>query len=135
MSADGSVELVFGGDLRRFRLGIAELIALQEKRGSGPMEIVGRLRFGTWLVQDIQETIRIGLIGAGTGKPEEAAAARTLVEANVSPPNIAIHALTAQAVLLSAIQGVPDDPVGNAVAAVDAKKRSPRRTSTKRARS
>jgi hypothetical protein len=133
MSADGSVELVFGGDQRKFRLGIAELIALQEKRKSGPMEIVGRLRFGTWFVEDIQETIRIGLIGGGSGKAEEAVAARLLVEANVSPPNIAIHVLTAQAILLSAIQGVPDDPVGKAVAAAGETKRSPRRTSTKQA--
>lgn len=108
MSADGSVELVFAGDQRAFRLGIAELIALQDKRNSGPLEIAMRLQSGTWRVEDVIETIRIGLLGAGS----EGKAARELVEANIRPPDIAVHVLTALAILLAAIQGVPDDPVG-----------------------
>lgn len=107
MSADGSVELVFAGDERRFRLGIAELIALQEKRNSGPLEIVMRLQLGSWRVEDVIETIRIGLLGGGM----EGKAARELVEANVKPGAITEHVLTASAVLLSALQGVPDESV------------------------
>lgn len=116
MSADGSIELAFGGDARRFRLGIAELIALQDKRSSGPMEIVARLQYGSWRVEDIVETIRIGLIGGGA----DAKAARTLVEDNVRPGRITEHALTALAILLAAVQGEPDDPVGKNQAAADA---------------
>lgn len=120
MSAHGSVELVFGGDTRTFRLGIAELLALQAKRDSGPMEIVRRLQLGTWRVEDIVETIRIGLIGGGTQTPAEAKAAQKLVEENVRPPQITMHVLTALAILLSALQGDPDDPVGKDGATTDA---------------
>lgn len=108
MAADGSVDLVFAGDERHFRLGIAELIALQEKRNSGPLEIAMRLQSGTWRVEDVTETIRIGLIGGG----KDAKAARALVDAFICPPHVTIHVLTALAILLSAIHGVPDDPVG-----------------------
>lgn len=114
--ADGSVDLAFGGDERRFRLGIAELIALQEKRNSGPMEIAARLQLGVWRVEDVTETLRIGLMGGGT----EAKKARELVEATVRPGHITEHVLTARAVLLVALQGLPDDPVGKAPAAPDA---------------
>jgi hypothetical protein len=114
MSVDGSVELVFGGDTRRFRLAIKNLIALQEKRNSGPMEIVQRLQLGIWRVEDIVETLRIGLLG-GYGDnptPEQDKTTRALVEAHVREGNITPHVLTALAVLLSALQGDPDEPVG-----------------------
>lgn len=124
MSADGSVELVFGGDSRRFRLGIAELLALQTSRSSGPLEITTRLQLGTWRVEDITETLRIGLIGGDQRVPKDANAAKQLVEDNVRPGNITPHILTALAVLLSALQGDPDDPVGK-----QARRRTSRRPS------
>jgi len=49
----------------------------------------------------------------------EAKAAKTLVEDNVRPGNITPHALNALAVLLSALQGDPDDPVGKAKATTE----------------
>jgi hypothetical protein len=110
MSIDGACELVFGGDERRFRLDIANLIALQTKLNSGPMEVVYRLQAGTWRVEDVIETLRIGLIGGGQGTPDEAKEARKLVEDNVRAGNVVPHVLTALAVLLSALQGDPDDP-------------------------
>lgn len=108
MSADGSVDLVFGGDSRHFRLDIANLIALQEKLNAGPMQIVTGLQLGIWRVEHVTEILRIGLIGGGT-EPKTALA---LVEQNVRPGNIVPHVLTALAVLMSSLQGDPDDPVG-----------------------
>lgn len=108
MSADGSVDLVFGGDTRHFRLGIDNLIAVQEKLNAGPMQIVNGLRLGMWRVEHVSEVLRIGLIGGGM----DAKAAAVLVEQNVRPGNIVPHVLTALAVLMSALQGDPDDPVG-----------------------
>jgi len=108
MSADGSVELTFAGDLRKFRLDIDGLIALQDKRNSGPLEIAYRLQLGTWRLEDIQDTIRIGLIGAGV----DGSIAKRLVDVNVKPGKITEHVLVAQAIILAALQGVPDDPVG-----------------------
>lgn len=116
MSADGSVELVFAGDIRKFRLDIDGLIALQDKRNSGPLEIAYRLQLGTWRLEDIQDTIRIGLIGAGV----EGKIAKRLVDVNVQPGKITEHVLTAQAIILAALQGVPDDPVGKAKATTEA---------------
>ena len=37
---------------------------------------------------------------------------KKLIEDNIRPGNILPHVLTAQAVLLNALQGDPDDPVG-----------------------
>lgn len=108
MSADGSVDLVFGGDTRHFRLAIENLIALQERCNAGPMAIVVGLQLGSWRLEHVTETIRIGLIGGGMDDK----AARRLTDDNVRPGNIVPHVLTALAVLLSALQGDPDDPVG-----------------------
>jgi hypothetical protein len=117
MSFDGSIELTWGGDVRKFRLGIDELLALQEKRNSGPLEIVARLQLGAWRIEDITETLRIGLVGAGTGTPAEATGARDLVERNVRPGRITSNVLTALAILLTALQGDERDDVGKKKAA------------------
>lgn len=108
MSRDGSVELVWGGDSRKFRLGIDELFALQEKLNAGPQEITSRLRFGTWRVQDIHEVLRVSLIGAGM----EAKAAAELVQRCAGSGRLVGAALVAQAVMITAISGDEDDPVG-----------------------
>ena len=113
MSRDGSVELVWGGDLRTFRLGIDELLALQEKRDAGIQEIANRLRLQTWRVQDVHETLRLALLGGGM----EPKAAQQLVDEQARPGKLASSALTAFAVLVSAIQGDENDPVGKEPAA------------------
>ena len=111
MSFDGSVHLVWGGDRRRFCLGIDELIALQDKRNSGPLEIVTRLQLGMWRVQDVVETIRIGLLGAydGAATPEQDKAVQELVDRVIRPGRITESVLVAQAILLNALSGDPSD--------------------------
>ncbi len=100
MSADGSTTFVWGGDERTFRLGIGELLALQERRNSGPQEILNRFRLGTWRIEDIQEILRLGLIGAMTMPGTDAAAigrkAKYLVDANVRAGNITDNAAPAR---------------------------------------
>jgi hypothetical protein len=108
MSREGSIELTWAGDLRIFRLGIDQLLALQDARDSGPMEIVNRLRQGTWRIDDIRDPIRLGLIGAGMDGKK----ARSVVEQHVSPGAIGQHVLVAMAVILAALQGDVNDPVG-----------------------
>jgi hypothetical protein len=116
MSRDGSIELTWGGDLRSFRLGIDELLALQDKRDAGPQEIANRLRSQDWWVQDVHETLRLGLIGGGM----EAKQAQRLVDEQARPGKLASSALIAFAVIVSAIQGDESDPVGKEGAAADA---------------
>ena len=108
MSRSGSCEFVWAGDERTFRLGIGELLALQDKLDAGPAEIATRLRNGNWRVQDIQETFRIGLIGAG----EDAKKAKALVDENIAPGRIQSNVLLAFAIIVSALQGDENDPVG-----------------------
>jgi hypothetical protein len=116
MSRDGSIELTWAGDLRQFRLGIDELLALQDKRDAGPQEIANRLSLQGWRVQDVHETLRLGLIGGGM----DAKLARRLVDERAGPGKLASSALIAYAVIVSAIQGDESDPVGKSEAAADA---------------
>lgn len=113
MSRDGSIELQFGGDKRTFRLGIDELLALQDRRGIGLYEIEARFRSRTCHVQDVQEIIRLGLIGGGV----EAKRAEEIAERGVKPGALSLCRLVALAVLLAAMQGDESDPVGKEPAA------------------
>jgi Phage tail tube protein, GTA-gp10 len=108
MSRDGSCELVWAGDERRFRLGLDELFALQDRCDAGPAEIAARLRSGAWRIQDIQEVFRLGLIGAG----EDAKKAKALVAEHIVPGRLQSNVLIAFAIVLSALQGDENDPVG-----------------------
>ncbi|MGM5018726.1 gene transfer agent family protein [Tardiphaga sp. 367_B4_N1_1] len=108
MSRNGACELVWAGDSRTFRLGIGELLALQDKLDAGPADIANRLRNGTWRVQDVQETFRISLIGAG----EDPKKAKALVEEYICPGRILSHVMMAWAIIINAIQGDENDPVG-----------------------
>lgn len=73
MSRDGSIQLDFGGKDRKFRLGIKELIELQEVTSCGPEFLINRFIDGNWKVQNVRQVIRIGLIGGGSD-PREAEA-------------------------------------------------------------
>lgn len=108
MSRNGTIDIVWAGDERTFRLGIGELLALQDKLDAGPAEIASRLRAGTWRVQDVQETFRIALIGGG----EDAKKAKALVDEWISPGRIQSNVLMAFAIIVSALQGDENDPVG-----------------------
>jgi hypothetical protein len=66
MSRDGSVMLVWGDGERRFRLAIGQLRELEEKCRAGSQEIFLRMAQGKWRIDDIRETLRLGLIGGGT---------------------------------------------------------------------
>lgn len=70
---DASVSAVWGDGDHVFRLGLAQLLELQEKAGAGPMELFLRLRSHRWRVEDLTETLRLGLVGGGL-KPADAVA-------------------------------------------------------------
>jgi hypothetical protein len=108
MSRDGACEFVWAGDERRFRLGLDELFALQDKLDAGPAAIATRLRDGSWRLQDVQETFRLSLIGAG----EDAKKAKELVDTHIVPGKIQSNVLAAFAIIVSALQGDESDPVG-----------------------
>lgn len=143
MSRDGSIELEFGGRKRLFRLGIAEWDALDDELKIGPEELAARLSptvqamrlglglddaarhglVGGWRRKDLRAVIYRGLIG---GDPALGALeADRLVRDLVDPPRpLREGVLLAYAVVMAALDGVPDDPVGETQGA---RPRKPRR--------
>ena len=113
MSRDASITLDFADGSYKFRLAWGQLAELQEKCDAGPYVVYERLNNRTWRINDIRETIRIGLIGGGTAP----AVALTLVRRYVEerPP---LESLPyAQAILSIALIGAPEEEVGEQVAA------------------
>lgn len=112
MDDEATVEVAWGGDARRFRLGIGELLALEDKRACPAFTVFERLREGRPFVSDIVETIRIGLIGGGM----DAKSARDLVDRVIGAGKVFENLMTAQIVLAAALMGLPkdeaDDPPG-----------------------
>lgn len=62
--------LVWDGGEHNFRLGIGELRALQQATGVGPTFLMGRVISSQWFVDDLIETVRLGLIGGGMSEVE-----------------------------------------------------------------
>jgi len=102
------VELVWTGGEHPFLLRIGELRALQQKCDAGPMFIMTRLLTGSWMVDDVIETIRLGLIGGGMDQAE----ARKLVNKYVGDGAYQKNVLAAVAILRISIMEDEDDPVG-----------------------
>jgi hypothetical protein len=109
------VELTWAGGEHRFLLTIGLLRALQDKCDAGPEWILNRLRTGQWRVDDIVQTIRLGLEGGGLSKDE----ARRLATTHVEERPLTLSVLTAQLVLAASLYDMSDDPVGEAQAGAE----------------
>jgi hypothetical protein len=109
VSRDGAVTIAWGDGEYRFRLAIGEIRELQEKCDAGPQEILRRLTVGTWRLNDMRETIRIGLIGGGM-KPAEALGK---IARYVDEFPLFDNILPARAILVAALVGVEEEPLGN----------------------
>lgn len=90
-----------------FALPIGEIRELQQKCEAGPAWVLARLQTGTWMVDDIVETIRLGLKGGGT-KPDDA---RSLVRRYVEPYPLGDSLQLATDILKAAVESVKDEPV------------------------
>ncbi|NTI22375.1 gene transfer agent family protein [Rhizobium rhizogenes] len=93
-----------------FKLGIGELRALQSATGVGPLFLMGRIVGSQWFVDDIIDTVRLGLIGGGM-KPEDAKKLTDRVFTD-NTPALYKHVLLATKVLRDSVMGEPDDPTG-----------------------
>lgn len=105
MSRGAEIELNWPDAPRTFRLRIGELRKLQERCDAGPKKVLDRLLDGSWLVEDIRETIRLGLMGGGA-KPDEAV---KLLADYVDERPLMDSVIWAQAILMAAIVGPPDE--------------------------
>ncbi len=108
MSGSASITLTWGDGPHVFRLTIGELRELQDKCNAGPAEILNRLAGGTWRVDDIRETLRLGLLGGGKTPTD----ALVLVARYVDNRPLMENVTPAQAILLAALVGDPEDQVG-----------------------
>jgi hypothetical protein len=106
MAVNGEITLQWGDGEHKFNIAKLKcVLELEEKCGCGVAEIVTRLREGRWRFNDIRETIRIGLFGAGL-TPDKCL---TLVQRYVDDRPWSENILTAQAILFTALFGVPGD--------------------------
>ena len=108
MSRSAEVRLPFAGEERLFRLGIGQVRAVQERCDAGPLELLGRIKLGTWRVDDVREVLFQGLKGGGLSDAE----ATRLVAANFDPGPWLPFAALAQAVIAAGVVGAEDEPLG-----------------------
>ena len=109
------VMLFWPGGEHPFRLGIEELRALQQKTDCGPEFLLMRLRSGQWHVDDLSETLRLGLIGGGM---DQNAALKIVRDAFDRYPPIDFK-VPALSVLMAGVYGPAEDPAGEGSPAGD----------------
>ena len=101
--------MIWPGGEHNFKLNIGELRALQKNCDAGPEEILNRLRLGTWRVDDLIQTLRLGLIGSGEMTDKEAGP--FVLGLFDQHPKVDFK-LPALAILATSLLGEADDEVG-----------------------
>lgn len=99
------VVIPWPGGEHAFRLGLAELEAVQQKTDCGPEFLMHRLNAAQWKSGDLVEVLRNGLIGAGMPHVEALKLVRNAFDLH---PMISFK-VPAQAVLAACLYGPPDD--------------------------
>jgi hypothetical protein len=105
MSRDAAITLDWADGTYAFRLPWGQLAELQEKTGCGPQFLLSRLVAGSWKVEDLRETIRLGLIGGGA----EPLKALDLVRRYVEQRPLLESVMPARAILTAALVGAPGE--------------------------
>jgi hypothetical protein len=116
MRSVGTIDITWRNGEDAFCLAkVGDLLALEEKCNAGIATIMNRLETGQWFVNDIRETIRLGLIGGGM-KPDKA---MTVVKLHVdgNPKGLAESIVIARLILMAVVVGVPGEELGKAEAA------------------
>lgn len=103
------IDLVWAGGEDHFLLRIEELRALQQKTDCGPAWSLARLGSKQFFVDDVVETIRLGLVGGGMSPEDARKKIRTFVEDRPLTESV----LTATTVLMAALYG-GDEEAGEA---------------------
>lgn len=133
MSRHGETTFAWADGEYTFRLGLGELRRLQEKTGAGPYELLRRLATGVWRVDDMRETIRLGLQGGHSVLTEHNAIddlrINRLIEHYVDNRPLLSGIAAAVRVLEAALLEPEDDPVPKSPAAEGTPPSSPRESS------
>jgi Phage tail tube protein, GTA-gp10 len=109
MAVNGEIEIKWGDGEHKFNIAKLKcILELEEKCGTGIAEILKRVNDGVWRFNDIRETLRLGLIGAGM-TPDKAL---TLINRYCDDRPWVENVLPVQAILFAAMFGIPqDDPL------------------------
>lgn len=102
---DAKISMFVVDDYYDLCLKLGELKKLQEKREASPNLVYLRLHQGLWMIEDITETIRLGLIGGGMDNK----AAYEFVNLHVREGYLYEFATIAKAILGAAVVGVSED--------------------------
>lgn len=103
MDGSGRISFVWGdGEEHHFRLALRQLRELQDKTEVGPFALFSRIRSGEWKVEDLRQTIRLGLIGGGLNPAEAGKLLVTYVDDRPLLENVSPALLILQAALLGA---------------------------------
>lgn len=102
--------LTWVGGEHEFALPLGALRGLQDATNKGPEELLNAFRLGSWRVDDAIQVLRFGLIGAGMEKAEASRLVTAMVDLH---PKVQFK-LTSLTVLMHALFGSEDDPVGEA---------------------
>lgn len=105
----------WAGGEHAFRLGLAELEAIQQATDCGPEFLLHKINVGQWLASELMEILRNGLIGGGM----DDVAAKDLVHRLFNQQPLINFKVPAQTVLSLCLFGPPDDPVGEDTPAGD----------------
>jgi Phage tail tube protein, GTA-gp10 len=121
-SGDGSIIAPFGGERRKFRLGIGQLRELQSvingwriKLGAqpiGPNTFFHLLRTGDAWHDEIRAVIKLGLQGAGMPEPEIIRLIDRYIDRADRLYLTDYGVILAAAIFGKAFEGAPDDPAG-----------------------
>lgn len=103
-----AAEIAWPGGVHAFALPIGRIRAVQSDCDAGPAWILHQIQVGQWRVDHLISVLRHGLAGAGMPDAE----ARDLVMRMLELHPLAQFVEAAHRVLLGALVGVADDPVG-----------------------
>lgn len=105
MSRNATVTAPFGDKAYDFRLGIKELVEHDRLCDAGPEHILKAIYDGSWRVSHIRETIRLGLIGAGT----DPITALVLLDVYAGEGHLMGLKPLAASILAAAVMGAPEE--------------------------
>lgn len=110
MNHAGATELDWGDGTHSFRLSLTGAIELESKCDAPIATIINRVNSGQYKVNDLRETIRLGLIGGGKAPVE----ALKLVRLYVDERPLSESEVIARVILLGLFFGFTESPLAEA---------------------
>lgn len=120
MNNQGEITVTWGDGDYCFRLTVLGLIELEEKCSAPFSTVWQRVNLGAYGVNDVRETIRLGLIGGGMGPADALKLVRRYVDDRMNIVGMAEHVQLVRLILAGVMFGFGTFPLGNEEAAPEA---------------